>query len=86
MRAHRAKVHVDTDHIVRIQLPSDFPAGDAEVIVLVGPSEEASRRGERLSVDELLAARLTPGEGIGPVTLEDMERAIQEAGAQRGGV
>ncbi len=32
----------------------------------------------RLSVDEVLAARLTPPPGVGPVTLQDMDRAIAE--------
>ena len=31
-----------------------------------------------LGVDELLAARLTPPPGVGPVSLEDMDRAIAE--------
>jgi hypothetical protein len=31
-----------------------------------------------LSVDELLAARLTPPTGVGPVSLQDMDRAIAE--------
>ena len=32
----------------------------------------------KLSVDEVLAARLTPPPGVGPVTLQDMDRAIAE--------
>jgi hypothetical protein len=31
-----------------------------------------------LSVDDLLAARLTPTPGVGPVSLQDMDRAITE--------
>ena len=41
------------------------PAGDA-------------KRARTLSVDELLAARLSPPPGVGPVSLEDMDRAIAE--------
>jgi hypothetical protein len=37
---------------------------------------------KRLTLDELLAARLTPPLGVGPVSLEDMEKAI-EKGATR---
>ena len=32
----------------------------------------------KLSVNEVLAARLTPPPGVGPVTLQDMDRAIAE--------
>jgi hypothetical protein len=32
----------------------------------------------KLSVDEVLSARLTPPPGVGPVTLQDMDRAIAE--------
>jgi hypothetical protein len=35
-------------------------------------------RGRTLSVDEFLAARLTPPPGVGPVSLQDMDRAIAE--------
>lgn len=37
-----------------------------------------AERGRTLSVDEFLAARLTPPPGVGPVSLQDMERAIAE--------
>jgi hypothetical protein len=39
-----------------------------------------------LSVDELLAARLSPPPGVGPVSLQDMERAIAEGASGRGSV
>ena len=35
-------------------------------------------RARTLSVDELLAARLTPPPGVGPVSLQEMDRAIAE--------
>ncbi len=38
----------------------------------------------QLSVDEFLAARLTPPPGVGPVTLQDIERAIAEGASGRG--
>lgn len=41
-------------------------------------------RGRKLSVDEFLAARLTPPPGVGPVTLQDMDRAIAEGASGRG--
>ena len=37
-----------------------------------------------LSVDEFLAARLIPPPGVGPVTLQDIERAIAEGASGRG--
>lgn len=43
-------------------------------------------RARKLSVDELLAARLTPPPGVGPVSLQDMERAIAEGASGRGSV
>jgi hypothetical protein len=37
-----------------------------------------AERERRLSVDEFLAARLTLPPGVGPVSLQDMDRAIAE--------
>lgn len=45
-----------------------------------------AEREHTLSVDELLAARLTSPPGVGPVSLQDMERAIAEGASGRGGV
>jgi hypothetical protein len=56
-----------------VKLPSDLPPGEAELIILV--AEGAPLR--RLSVDELLATRLTPPPGVGHVSLADMEAAIE---------
>ena len=42
--------------------------------------------GGTLSVDEFLAARLTPPPGVGPVSLEDMDRAIAEGASGRGSI
>ncbi|HVJ18445.1 MAG TPA: hypothetical protein VM686_23660 [Polyangiaceae bacterium] len=39
-----------------------------------------------LTVDEFLAARLSPPPGVGPVSLQDMDRAIAEGATRRGGV
>lgn len=41
---------------------------------------------QRLSVDEFLAARLTPPRGVGPVSLQEMDRAIAEGASGRGSV
>lgn len=44
----------------------------------------AAERERKLTVDEFLATRLTPPPGVGPVSLQDMDRAIAE-GAIGGG-
>jgi len=46
----------------------------------------AAERERRLSLDEFLAARLTPPPGVGPVSMEDMDRAIAEGVIGRGSV
>ncbi len=49
------------------------------------PKPPTATEGERrLSVDEFLAARLTPPPGVGPVSLQDMDRAIAEGAVGRG--
>jgi hypothetical protein len=45
-----------------------------------------AERARTLSVDEFLAARLTPPPGVGPVSLQDMDRAIAEGASGRGSV
>lgn len=47
------------------------------------PAAVAERR-RALTIDELLAARLTPPPGVGPVSLQDMELAIAEGARGRG--
>jgi hypothetical protein len=87
MRAHRVRVRVSEDHELHLTLPSDFPAGDAEVIVLEVPRVDPSKNTlPKSSVDELLACRLRPPDGTAPVTLEDMERAIAEGARGSGGL
>jgi len=46
------------------------------------PAAVIERR-RTLSVDEFLAARLTPPPGVGPVSLQDMERAIADGASGR---
>lgn len=46
--------------------------------------ETALERPRKLSVDEFLAARLTPPPSVGPVSWEDMDRAIAEGASGRG--
>jgi hypothetical protein len=66
-----------------VVLPSDFPPGEAEVIVVrVEPGEDAPR--PKLTMDEFFSARLAPPPGVGPVTLADMEKAISDGASGRG--
>ena len=85
MKAHRTRVRISAEHEIRIALPSDFPTGEAEVTVVgVEPHNDDSLR--KLTVDELIAARLVPPAGVGSVSLADMERAIAAGASGRGGV
>ncbi len=86
MRAHRIRVRVAKNQELRLTLPSDFPPGDAEVIVLEAPRVDETKETRKLTVDELLAARLTPPPGVGSVSVADMERAIAEGASGRGGL
>lgn len=43
-------------------------------------------RAPGLSVEEFLAARLTPPAGVGPVSLQEMEHAIAEGASGRGSI
>jgi hypothetical protein len=78
MRAHRVRVRVPENHELRVTLPSDFPPGDAEVIVLEAAQDESLDRTPKLTVEAFLAGKLTPPPGVSPVTLGDIERAIAE--------
>lgn len=86
MRAHRVRVRVSGGHQLSVTLPSDFPPGDVDVIVLEAPLEATSAQRARLTVDELLASRLSLPPGVGPVTVADMERAIADGASGRGSV
>jgi hypothetical protein len=70
------KVLVSENHELKIRLPSDFPAGEAEVIVLAPEEEPAKPLSGKHTIDDLMANRLIPAPGRAPVTLVDMERAI----------
>jgi hypothetical protein len=85
MKAHRTRVRVSEEHEIRIALPSDFPTGEAEVIVVrVEPQNDDPHR--KLTVDELIAGRLSRPAGVGPVSLADMERAIAAGAIGRDGI
>lgn len=52
-----------------------------ELIALQSDTELAQRR---YTLDELLAERLSPAPGVGPVSIEDMEKAIETGAASAG--
>jgi hypothetical protein len=75
MREHRTCIRVSGTREVVVVLPSDFPSGDAEVIVrTMEPGQHVPQR--KLTVDELLSKKLVPPPGVGTVTVADMDRAI----------
>jgi hypothetical protein len=90
MHAHRTRTRVEGGHRVTVDLPSDFPDGEVEVIVLPAVNDADDERTEsrprRLSVDELLANRLTRPPGVEPVSLADMQSAIVDGALGRGDV
>ena len=66
-----------------IELATREVAEDTPRAPVVSGTPEHSKT---LSVDELLATRLTPPPGVGPVTVEDMERAIGNGMSGHGSV
>ena len=53
MHAHKVKVVVSEDHQITVKLPSDFPPGEAELIVLAWEAAEhpAGRPGAVAAAD-----------------------------------
>lgn len=90
MHAHRTRARVANGRQVTVDLPSDFPEGEVEVIVLQAADdtveEQTASRPRRLTVDQLLASRLTPPTGVGPVSLADIERVIADGALGRGDI
>lgn len=62
----------------RLEVVEDTPTPTLAADAIVHP--------RTLTVDELLAARLTPPPGVATVSLQDMERAIAESASGRGSV
>ena len=72
------KVDTTIDEAVARAIPALRPllGKHVELIALVAASAPAPER--KLTVDELLASRIKLPLGVGPLSLEDMERAIAE--------
>jgi len=59
MQAHRVKVVVTEDHQITVKLPSDFPPGEAELIVLAQGASRSHAEPFHTWLDALLR-RLPP--------------------------
>ena len=71
----------------RLGFSSFVPVGGSGTSLSWAHFLEKVLEGERkLTVDEFLAARLIPPPGVGPVSLQDMDRAIAEGAIDRGSV
>lgn len=55
MQAHRVRVMVPDTHEVTVRLPSDFPAGAAELIVVTTSGDAQRRESFDVWLDRLLA-------------------------------
>ena len=55
MRAYKTQVSIPSDHQLAVTLPDDFPAGPAEMIILVGAAKERSDRKACVKLADVLA-------------------------------
>ena len=69
MQAHKTTVTVREDHQVVVHLPDDFPAGEAEVIVMPHPTTISSNEAAA-AFDRLLASLPTAP----VITLDSLDR------------
>ena len=53
MHAIKLNAHIDSSHRIEIQLPSDAPEGDAEVIILISSPPSPKEEGLRSFFDNL---------------------------------
>lgn len=78
-------IRIDTtiDEAVASAIPALRPllGRRVELIALDSPMPRDHER--ELTVDEFLAARIRPPSGVGPISLEDMERAIADGALGR---
>lgn len=74
------KVETTVDEATATALPALRPllGKRVEIIALQAEGEPPEAPKRKLTLDELLAARLTPPPGVGPISLEDMEKAIEK--------
>jgi hypothetical protein len=74
MLAHRVRVTIPENHRVTIDVPVEVPAGDAEVIVLTGPSVDGTPPDSKT-----FEARFRPDPALGPIVFcEDPTAPVSE--------
>jgi hypothetical protein len=78
-------IKVDTmiDDAVVKAIPALLPLLGRQVELIALDAAPAAVPERKLTVDELLASRIELPPGVGPLTLEDMERAIAEGALGR---
>ena len=85
MRRNMNAIKVDTtiDEAVARAIPALRPLLGKHVEIIALEAAPAPAPERKLSVDELLASRIKLPSGVGPLSLEDMERAIAEGALGR---
>lgn len=76
------KVGTTIDEAVAFAIPALRPLLGRRVEIIALDAAPAPAQ-PRLTVDELLASRLTLPDGVGPLSLEDIDRAIAAGAAGR---
>ena len=78
-------IKVDTmiDEAVALAIPALRPLLGKPVEIIALEAAPASTPEPKLSVDDLLASRISLPPDVGPLSLEDMERAIAEGALGR---
>ena len=78
-------IKIDTmiNETVARAIPALRPLLGKQVEIIAFEAAPASALQSKLTVDELLASRIRLPPGIGPLSLEDMERAIAEGALGR---
>ena len=73
MLAHRIRIIIPESHEVTVQLPSELPSGEAEIIVLAGEPREtrALTFEERFPPDPVLARVVFHEDPTAPISVAD---------------
>jgi hypothetical protein len=83
MYAHKLKVTIPADHEVRFRMPADFPAGEAEVIVLAerkaSLTQSSTFRVEATDPLTRLRAKYPAAGSLGPAVFTEDPTAPLEA-------
>jgi hypothetical protein len=66
MQAHRVRVTIPENHKVTIEVPTEVPTGEAEVIVL-----SSIPAGQAVPADTGFATRFRPDPALGPIVFHE---------------